>query len=93
MARIDTLGNFLTDVADSLKAKLGIEGLISAEDFDTEISSISKIINNQDKTITNNGTYSADQGYTGFDEVVVDVITTEYNENLAITKEILGLTN
>ena len=30
-------------------------------------------INNQDKTITENGTYSADEGYTGLGEVVVNV--------------------
>lgn len=33
-------------------------------------------INNQNKTITENGTYSADEGYTGLGEVVVNVPTT-----------------
>ena len=32
-------------------------------------------INNQNKTITENGTYSADEGYTGLGEVVVNVPT------------------
>ena len=41
MARIDTLSNFLTDVADSIREKTGNTEPISCEDFDTEIESIS----------------------------------------------------
>ena len=33
-------------------------------------------INNQNKTITENGTYTADEGYTGLGEVIVDVANT-----------------
>lgn len=33
-------------------------------------------INNQDKTITENGVYTADEGYTGLGEVTVDVMAT-----------------
>lgn len=40
MARIDTLTNFLTDVADSIRNKTGKSETIAAEDFDTEIESI-----------------------------------------------------
>lgn len=40
MARIDTLNNFLTDVADSIREKKGTTDKISASDFDTEIQSI-----------------------------------------------------
>ena len=40
MARIDTLDNFLTDVADAIRAKTESAGLIPASDFDTEIESI-----------------------------------------------------
>ena len=41
MARIDTLSNFLTDVADSIREKTGNTEPIACEDFDTEIESIS----------------------------------------------------
>ena len=40
MARIDTLTNFLTDVADSIREKKGTSELIQASNFDTEIDSI-----------------------------------------------------
>lgn len=41
MARINTLTNFLTDVADAIREKKGTTAQISASDFDTEIASIS----------------------------------------------------
>lgn len=41
MARVDTLTNFLTDVADSIRSKTGKSETIACEDFDTEIESIS----------------------------------------------------
>lgn len=41
MARIDTLDNFLTDVADSIREKKGTTEPILAKNFDTEIESIS----------------------------------------------------
>ena len=40
MARIDTLGNFLTDVATAIRNKKGTTDTIVASDFDTEIESI-----------------------------------------------------
>lgn len=40
MARIDTLANFLTDVAAAIKNKTGNTGTIKPADFDTEIASI-----------------------------------------------------
>lgn len=40
MARIDTLGNFLTDVADAIREKTGSEETIQASEFDTAISEI-----------------------------------------------------
>ena len=40
MARIDTLINFLTDVAAAIKAKKGDSTLIPAADFDTEITNL-----------------------------------------------------
>lgn len=40
MARTDTLGHFLTDVADAIREKKGTSDTIQASDFDTEIGSI-----------------------------------------------------
>lgn len=40
MARIDTLTNFLTDVANAIRQKKGTTGEIPASNFDTEIASI-----------------------------------------------------
>ena len=40
MARTNTLGNFLTDVADAIREKKGTTDTIPASDFDTEITSI-----------------------------------------------------
>lgn len=40
MARTDTLGHFLTDVADAIRTKTGSADTITASDFDTEIENI-----------------------------------------------------
>ena len=40
MARTDTLGNFLTDVATAIRTKKGTTATIPASNFDTEIASI-----------------------------------------------------
>lgn len=40
MARTDTLGNFLTDVAEAIRTKKGTTDTIQASEFDTEIASI-----------------------------------------------------
>ena len=40
MARTDTLGNFLTDVAEAIRTKKGTTDAIAASNFDTEIESI-----------------------------------------------------
>ena len=89
MARIDNLTNFLTDVADSIRSKTGKSETIAAEDFDTEIESISGGANLQTKsvTITENGTTSItpDTGYDGLDEV--EVITDVPSESAAEAPE------
>lgn len=43
MARTDTLSNFLTDVADSIRTKKGTTDKILASSFDTEIESIETV--------------------------------------------------
>ena len=40
MARTDTLGNFLTDVANAIKEKKGTTDTIPASNFDTEIANL-----------------------------------------------------
>ena len=40
MARIDSLGNFLTDVADAIRTKKGTTDTIKASEFDTEITNL-----------------------------------------------------
>lgn len=40
MARTDTLGNFLTDVADAIRTKKGTSDTITASNFDTEIENL-----------------------------------------------------
>lgn len=40
MARTDTLGNFLTDIAIAIRNKKGTTDTIVASNFDTEIESI-----------------------------------------------------
>ena len=40
MARTDTLGHFLTDVADAIREKKGSSDTIQASDFDTEIENL-----------------------------------------------------
>ena len=40
MARIDTLSNFLTDVAEAIRTKGGTSEQISASDFDTAITNL-----------------------------------------------------
>ena len=72
MADTSNLTNFLEDVADAIRAKKGTQAPISAASFDTEISSISTV-NNQNKTVTENGVVTPDTGYTGLGEVTVNV--------------------
>jgi hypothetical protein len=43
MARVDTLTNFLTDVADAIRTKAGTQGTIQASSFDTSIGNIETI--------------------------------------------------
>lgn len=40
MSKLDNLGDFLTDIADTIRTKKGTSGTISAQDFSSEIASI-----------------------------------------------------
>ena len=48
MARTDTLGNFLTDVASAIKTKKGSQNTIQASNFDTEIANLPSGVNLDD---------------------------------------------
>ena len=88
MARIDTLGNFLTDVATAIKRKTGKTDTITPANFDTEIESIEtgSTPNLQSKSIiiTENGTTTieADEGYDGLNsvEVTTNISTVDLSE-------------
>ncbi len=77
MARIDTLTNFLTDVANSIRTKKGTTDKISPANFDTEIESIQgggePNLQSKSLTITSNGTTNVtpDDGYDGLDKVAI----------------------
>lgn len=67
MAKTDNLTDFLTSVADAIRAKKGTSDLINPQNFDSEIASISTSKEEQEKTvtITENGTTDVlpDDGY------------------------------
>ena len=84
MADTTNLTNFLRDIADAIRTKKETTEQIPAENFDQEILSIETgpQINNQDKEITENGTYTADEGYTGLGTVTVNVPQEDLQEQL-----------
>ena len=71
MALIDKLNA----IADAIRNKTGGTDELTLDQMAAEIEGIQTgiPINNQDKAITENGTYTADEGYTGLGEVVVNV--------------------
>ena len=77
MARINSLTNFLDDVATAIKQKTGDNTPIPASEFDTEILSIEAAGTYQQKilTITQNGitTLTPDTGFDAMDQVVITV--------------------
>lgn len=99
MADTSNLQNFLTDVATAIKRKKGSQTSIPAANFDTEISNISTV-NNQEKTVSPNTSgfnVEPDNGYTGLSKVVVNPVTATIDNNIQsenIKKDItiLGIT-
>lgn len=65
----------LSAIGDAIRAKTGKTTTMTLDEMPTEIANIEAggEINNQNKTITENGTYTADSGYTGLGTVTVDV--------------------
>ena len=91
MARIDTLTNFLTDVADSIRTKTNKTDSIHPKDFDTEISKIAgTALNLQEKTasasVYNNVNVVADEAYDGLSKVTITKIKRQDKEVTPSTK-------
>lgn len=63
------------DIANAIREKTGKEDLMTISEMPSEIRGITGNgeINLQDKTITENGTYTADSGYDGLGTVTVNV--------------------
>lgn len=68
----NALGGLFSEIAGAIREKTGEVGTMKPAKFPEKIKAISTV-KNQDKTITENGTYSADNGYTGLGTVTVDV--------------------
>lgn len=87
MARTDSLGNFLTDVADAIREKKGTSESIQASDFDTEIESISgggdvsEYFNTEPESVTNSSSHS--WIYTDYFKKLGDIIIPNNVTNLS----------
>lgn len=68
----NALGGLFSEIAGAIREKTGEVGTMKPAKFPEKIKAISTV-KNQDKTITENGTYSADDGYTGLGTVTVEV--------------------
>jgi surface protein len=72
MARTDTLGHFLTDVADAIREKTGESGTIQASSFDTAIANISSGSSNE-LTLHQENTYSVNWGEMVIDDTITSL--------------------
>ena len=72
MALIDKLGS----IADGFRSSRGTNDLLTLDEMAALAAEpLGADINNQDKTITENGEYTADDGFTGLGKVTVNVPT------------------
>lgn len=102
MARTDSLENFLTDVADSIRDKTSVQGSIKASDFDTIINNINVgedvKLERKEVTVTHHHqSITPSDGYTGLSEVVIKSISDSIDsdikpENIRKDVSILGVT-
>ena len=74
----------LTNIADAIRAKVGSTAKMTMEEMATVIKGIT-LPKNQDKTVTSNGSVTADTGYTGLGTVTVNVNNTK-NQDKTITE-------
>lgn len=77
MARTDTLGNFLTDVADAIRTKKGTSEAIPAEDFDTEIENLPSG-GDYNATVDTTGGYTGNVGIKALITEVGDIDTSSW---------------
>lgn len=88
MARTDNLGNFLTDIAESIREKKGTTEKISASDFDTEIAKLeigSAEANLQSKEVEPKITeqiVKPDGNFDGLSEVLIKAVTSSIDPNI-----------
>lgn len=88
MARIDTLPNFLTDVAESIRQKTGITTKIPASEYDTKIQSIvsEPRLQRKEASIKNfQQEITADDGYDGLSCVIVSSISQTVDSDIKTT--------
>ena len=88
---IETGGNYQSKTLNVTQN--GNYNLLPDQEFDAisnvNISvSVSPIL--QNKTVTENGSYTADQNYDGLGTVIVNVVDPEYATNLALSQQIMG---
>ena len=67
--------NYVKDIADAIREKNGTENKYKVSEMGAAVRAIAGAAEPvlQDKFITENGTYTPDNGYDGFGEVTVDV--------------------
>ena len=79
MAKVLVEEQNLSDIATSIRSKNGTETTYKPGQMATAISAIDTV-NNQNKTVSSDGTYTADSGYTGLGEVVVSTGAAGYKQ-------------
>lgn len=92
MTKINTLVNQVSVIKDNLKVAIRNKG-VSVSDSDpfnsypTKIGNITTEVNNQDKTVTENGIVYPDAGYTGLGQVEVNVPSGDiHNQDITVTE-------
>ena len=69
----NALGTLFGDIAGAIREKTGDTAKMKPAEFPEKIAAIETEPVLQDKTVTENGTYTADEGFDGLGEVTVDV--------------------
>ena len=91
----ETLTSLFTDIANSIRSKTGKSNAIVADNFPSEIDTITAGGNLQEKTVTPTGrvlTVFPDEGYDGMSTVTVEGDTNLTAQNIAEGITIYGVT-